>query len=302
MSEAVIEITGLFRRFGRNQALDDVSLSIPRGCVFGLVGENGAGKTTLLRHVLGLLRARQGTVRVFGRDPVALPAEVLSRVGYLAEDRDLPDWMSVAQLMRYTEGLYRNWDPRFADELCQRFELDREQQIKKLSRGQRARAGLLVALAHRPELLILDEPSSGLDPIVRRDILTAIIRTVADEGRTVLFSSHLLDEVERVADTVAMIHQGSLGLCAPLPQILQDHRRLVLRFEEPQAALADLPGMLAAEGEGAEWTVLANGGLEELRAAAADRGAQIVEEATASLEEIFVARCGAHRAVNASAE
>ncbi len=231
MNEPVIEIRHLTRIYGNTHALCDVSLSVPRGVVFGLVGENGAGKTTLIRHVLGLLRAQGGCVRVFGLDPVADPAGVLGRIGYLSEDRDLPDWMRVGELMRYTQAFFPRWDEAYADELRRTFELDLNQKVKSLSRGQRARIGLLIALAHRPDLLLLDEPSSGLDPIVRRDILGAIIRTVADEGRTVLFSSHLLDEVQRVADHVALLHEGRLVMCEPLEAMLAAHRRVTLSFD-----------------------------------------------------------------------
>jgi ABC-2 type transport system ATP-binding protein len=220
---------------------------------------------------------------------------VLGRIGYLSEDRDLPDWMTVAQLMRYNQSFFPGWDQRFADQLQDQFELDPQQRIKRLSRGQRARAGLLIALAHRPDLLILDEPSSGLDPVVRNDILSAVIRTVADEGRTVLFSSHLLDEVERVADFVAVLHKGRVALSAPLHEILNSHRRLVLRFEAFQSTRPNLPGILSCQGEGREWTVLCNGGLEELRAAAKQSGAQVVEEESPTLDEIFLARATAMR-------
>ncbi len=261
MSEGIVQFDRLSRNFGANQALNEVTLSVERGSVFGLVGENGAGKTTLIRHALGLLKAQQGSVRVFQLDPVQHPKDVLGRIGYLSEDRDLPNWMTIAQLMRYNQAFYRGWDETFANQLRDQFELDPKQQIKQLSRGQRARAGLLIALAHRPDLLILDEPSSGLDPVVRRDILSAIIRTVADEGRTVLFSSHLLEEVERVADRVAMIHDGRVGLSGPLPEILQNHRRLVLRFESPQPTEPKLPGAISCQGAGREWTVLCNGGV-----------------------------------------
>ncbi|HSP34946.1 MAG TPA: ABC transporter ATP-binding protein [Thermoanaerobaculia bacterium] len=201
-----------------------VSLSVPRGAVYGLVGANGAGKTTLIRHILGLLRAQSGTVRVFGRDPVADPVGVLSRIGYLSEDNDLPGWMRVDELVRYSRAFYPGWDDAYAEELRRAFALDETTRIKNLSKGQKARAGLLIALAYRPELLVLDEPSSGLDPIVRRDILAAVIRTIADEGRTVLFSSHLLDEVEQVADHVTMISHGTIVLSAPLAEIKQAHR------------------------------------------------------------------------------
>jgi len=224
MSDPVIEISELTRRFGAKAALDSVSLSLPRGGVYGLVGANGAGKTTLIKHVLGLLRAEKGSVRVFGLDPVADPVGVLSRIGYLSEENDLPGWMRVDELLRYSRAFYPRWHDGYANELRRAFALDPAAKIKTLSKGQKARAGLIVALAHRPELLVLDEPSSGLDPIVRRDIVGAVIRTIADEGRTVLFSSHLLDEVEEVADHVTMINAGRIVLSAPLAEIKDAHR------------------------------------------------------------------------------
>src|SRR5213076_806792 len=139
-------------------------------------------------------------------DPVA----VLGRIGYLSEEPDLPGWMRVDELLRYTQAFYPRFDPDYAEHLRDQFALDSNARVKTLSKGQRARLGLIAAEAHRPDLLILDEPSSGLDPIVRRDILEAIIRTVTDQGRTVIFSSHLLDEVERVSDQLAMLHRGAL--------------------------------------------------------------------------------------------
>jgi ABC-2 type transport system ATP-binding protein len=224
VSESVIDIADLTRRFGDKTALASVSLALPRGAVYGLVGANGAGKTTLIKHVLGLLRAESGSVRVFGLDPVADPVAVLSRIGYLSEENDVPGWMRVDELIRYSRAFYPAWDDVYAEELRQAFALDSTAKIKNLSKGQKARVGLLIALAHRPELLVLDEPSSGLDPIVRRDILGAVIRTIADEGRTVLFSSHLLGEVEQVADHVTMIDEGNIVLSAPLDAIRESHR------------------------------------------------------------------------------
>ena len=224
VNEAVIHLSELTRRFGAKTALASVSLSMPRGAVYGLVGANGAGKTTLIKHILGLLRAESGSVRVFGLDPVAEPVAVLSRIGYLSEENDLPGWMRVDELIRYSRAFYPAWDDAYAEELRRSFALDPAAKIKNLSKGQKARAGLLIALAHRPELLVLDEPSSGLDPIVRRDILGAVLRTIAGEGRTVLFSSHLLEEVEQVADHVTMIHQGKIVLSAPLADIKESHR------------------------------------------------------------------------------
>ena len=177
----VVELRRVTRKFGDKTALDDVSLTVPRGGVFGLIGGNGAGKTTLIKHILGLLKPQSGSVHVFGLDPVVNPVGTLGRIGYLSEHRDLPYWMRVGELMRYSQAFFPNWDETYAEELRDAFDLDRNARIRELSRGQLARAGLLVALAHRPELLLLDEPSSGLDPVVRRDILGAIIRTIADE-------------------------------------------------------------------------------------------------------------------------
>jgi len=230
VNESVIAISELTRRFGDTTALAAVSLSLPRGAVYGLVGANGAGKTTLIRHVLGLLRAQSGSVRVFGRDPVADPVGVLSRIGYLSEVNDLPGWMRVDELLRYSRAFYPAWDDAYAAELQQTFALDSKASIKTLSKGQKARLGLLIALAYRPELLVLDEPSSGLDPIVRRDILGAVIRTIAHEGRTVLFSSHLLQEVEQVADHVTMIHHGTIVLSGPLDAVTAAYGSLDAAF------------------------------------------------------------------------
>src|SRR5436305_4136447 len=288
----VIEICGVTRKFGAKKALDNVSLDVPRGIVFGMVGANGAGKTTLIRHVLGLLRAQAGSVRVFGLDPVKEPVSVLSRIGYLSEEGDLPGWMRVDELMRYMRAFYPTWDEDYAQDLRHQFALDPAAKVKTLSKGQKARAGLLVALAYRPELLLLDEPSSGLDPIVRRDILGAIVRTIADEGRTVLFSSHLLDEVERVSDRVAMLKAGRILFTGDMDDIKQSHHRLTLRFADERQRPPPLNGVLSWEGRGCHWTAVANGRLDELTLAASALGAEVIEQRALSLDEIFIAQVG----------
>ena len=244
----VIEVKHLTRRFRRKCALDDVSMGVPRGCVFGLLGENGAGKTTLIKHLLGSYTAKTGSVCVFGEDPVTNPVGVLSRVGYLSEEREMPHWMRIHQV------------------------------------------GLLVALAHRPELLVLDEPSSGLDPIVRHDILTAIVRTVASEGRTVFFSSHLLEEVERVSDRIAMMVNGKVVIADSLDSIMANHHQWTIRFETPQEKTAVLEGALSCRGRGKEWNVICNGETDRLVASVLKAKATIVDERGPSLEEIFFAQ------------
>ena len=289
-SPPIVQVEKLTRRFGDKVAIHELSLVIPRGGVFGLIGGNGAGKTTLLRHLLGMLKAQSGSVRVFGLDPVENPVGVLGRIGYLSENRDLPNWMRVRELMRYTQAFYPAWDERYAEELREAFDLDPKARVRNLSRGQRARAGLLVAIAHRPELLVLDEPSSGLDPVVRRDILGAIIRTIGDEGRTVLFSSHLLDEVERVADRVAIIHQGKIILTSSMDEMKETHRRITVRFEQAVTQPPKLVGELASEGGGTEWTYICSGESIQLRLAAQAIRATVVDDTALSLDEIFVTR------------
>jgi ABC-type multidrug transport system ATPase subunit len=290
--EPVIVLENISRCYGTKRALDRVSLQVPRGVVLGLVGVNGAGKTTLIKHVLGLLRAREGTVRVFGLDPVAHPVEVLSRVGYLSEDRDLPPWMSVGQLLRYSPAFYPDWDAAYAESLREQFHLPRQAIIRRLSKGELAKAGLLVALAHRPELLVLDEPSSGLDPIVRRELLEAVVRSVVSEGRTVLFSSHLLDEIARVSDCVAMVAQGRLVLDGSLQGILESHRRLVVRLPQPLPPARRLPGALSMTGGPDEWTVICNGGNDAFLEALRTVQGELLEDAEATFDEIFHARAG----------
>jgi ABC-2 type transport system ATP-binding protein len=294
--DLVVRIDRLSRHFGVKAALDDVSLSVPRGSVFGLVGQNGAGKTTLIKHLLGLLRAEAGSVHVFGRDPVRDCVDVLRQIGYLSEENDLPGWMRVSEFLGYQRAFYPSWDDGYAAELQRAFDLDPRGRLRSLSKGQRARVSLVAALAHRPDLLVLDEPSSGLDPIVRRDILGAIIRTIADQGRTVLFSSHLLDEVERVSDHVAMLHRGHVVFCADLDDLKQTHHRLTLRFETGLARAPELAGALACEGRGQEWTALCSGRLGDLEAAVRRLGARIVDQRVPTLDEIFVAQVGTERA------
>jgi ABC-2 type transport system ATP-binding protein len=256
------------------------------------VGENGAGKTTLIKHILGLLRAQSGSVRVFGLNPVEDTVGVLGRIGYLSEQPDLPGWMRVDEFIRYNQAFYPKWDSSYAEELRLRFNLDPKARLKNLSKGQQAKAGLLAAQAHRPDLLLLDEPSSGLDPLVRRDILEVVMRTVAEEGRTVFFSSHLLEEIERVSDRIAMLHQGKLVLCGELNEIRKRHRAIKFRFPNIQPTAPVIPGALGVTGKGNEWSAVYNQ-TSELASLGQNLGAEIVADTPASLNDIFVVHAGA---------
>lgn len=290
--DTVAELVNVTRKYRRTTALNNVSLTVPRGGVVGLVGENGAGKTTLIKHLLGLLRAQSGTVRVFGLDPARHPCEVLSRIGYLSENRDLPGWMRIEELLRYTRALYPRWDPEYAKKLLAMFELDPSAKVRTLSMGQTAKAGLLTALAHRPEFLVLDEPSSGLDPIVRRDILGAVIREVAAEGRTVLFSSHLLHEVESVSDRVVMISAGKIIVDSTLENVIRTHFRIVLSGANGRSPQGIVPGLLGCEAAGDHWAAVCAGDVEAACNAARAAGFQILSSMPASLDDIFLAHAG----------
>ena len=286
----VVEVSHLTRRYAHQEGLTDVSLQIPEGAVFGLVGENGAGKTTLIKHLLGLLKPQSGFVRVFGMDPAAEPVKVLSRIGFYSEELNLPGWMTVAEHIRVQRAFFPNWDPDYAELLRDEFDLDNSAKIKTISRGSRAKLGLLTALAHRPQLLVLDEPSSGLDPLARRGILEAIIRSIADEGRTVLFSSHLMDEIERVADSVGMLANGKLVLCDKLDAVKESHYRLQVRFDSVPGTSPDLKSSLGVAGDGPEWTFFCSGNIIDIRNQVREIGATIQEESSLSLDEIFSAR------------
>lgn len=289
-SDRIVCVEHLTRHFDTYAALDDVSFQVAPGQVYGIVGANGAGKTTLIKHILGLYQAQQGKVRVFGMDPVRHPEAVLARIGYLSEEPDMPLWMRVGELLRYTAAFYPNWDHAYATELMTWFGVDPTLKVRALSKGMRAQVGLCLAQAHRPDLLLLDEPSSGLDPMVRKDILTAIIRTVVDEGRTVIFSSHLLDEVERVSDHLMMLRTGRVLLSEPMEDVLSHHHRLTLRANSAPAFAAELAGILRSAAHGNEWQVDYHGDLTVLQDAATRCGAEILSHRLLCLSDIFQLR------------
>ena len=289
MTEDIIHVENVTRCFGKTVALDKVSLNMTKGIVLGLVGENGAGKTTLIKHLLGLLRAREGKVRVFGKDPVAEPEYVLAKLGYLSEHReDLPEWMRIKELFRYTRAFYPKWDDPYAQQLCETFGLDPDQKIKTLSKGQKAQVGLINALAHRPQLLLLDEPSSGLDPVVRHDILAMVIRNVVNEGRSVFFSSHLLDEIELIADHVVIMHKGGIFVDSPLFEIQNAYCALELHFERHLETSLQLPGLIWSRNQNGQLSVLCKAGVDVLKQKAKELGARRIEAKRPTLNEIFV--------------
>jgi ABC-2 type transport system ATP-binding protein len=298
MPEDIVDVQGLSRTFGTAVALDGVTFQLKPGLVYGLVGSNGAGKSTLIRHLLGLMTPQQGTVRVMGLDPVKSPVEVLSQIGYLSEERDLPEWMRIDELLSYTSAFYPGWDFQYANDLLRTFGLDPSKKVKHLSKGMRAQAGLIVAVAHRPRLLLLDEPSTGLDAVIRNDILNAIIRTVADDGRTALFSSHLLDEVEQMSDELLMVDGGRIVLRGTVDSIRQRHVVASLECSAESGKAPDFSGLISAERVGQQWRVVCEVTTDDssdLPHRLAERGIRVSDVRDASLQEIFVARAGRER-------
>ena len=285
-----VRVDNLSRAFKGKQALKDVTLHIPVGSIFGLVGLNGAGKTTLIRHLMGGLAAKHGSVLVLGQDPTSNPEGVLKKIGYLTEEDTLPSWMCVGELIDFTRAIYPSWDDQYASELCDMFGLTRATQLKSLSKGQRARAGLLVAIAHRPELLVLDEPSSGLDPLARSDILEAIVRTISEDGRTVLFSSHLLDEVDRVCDAFGLMREGELIETLTIEQLETRYHEIVVRPIDTWMDPPNIAGMFGWRRKGNEWSAVVDQHIAERQANHPELAP--IEQRNITLERWFTARAG----------
>ena len=211
MLDPVIEIRNVCKRYRNKQVLADLSFTVTRGQTFAFLGRNGAGKTTTIQMLLGLNKPDSGSVSVLGTDPANDPLKVRRTVGYLAEDQTMFGWMTVDQLIRFIAPFYPTWDHTLAASYAKQFELPLRTRVRHLSKGQNVRLGLLLALTHRPEVVILDDPALGLDPIMRRDFNRDLVTHLQAEGRTVLYSSHLLYEVEPVADMLAILHEGQIG-------------------------------------------------------------------------------------------
>ena len=228
MSEPVIKIYLVNKKFGKNVVLENVSLEIPRGQTLALLGRNGAGKTTLIRMLLGLLKPDGGSMEVDGCDPTRDAIELRRRVGYLAEDQTMYGWMTPIEICHFLTPFYPAWNQELADDYLERFHIPRHQRIEQLSKGQNVKLGLTLALAHEPDVVILDDPALGLDTIARKEFNRDLIEHLQAAGRTVLFSSHLLDEVEAVADAVAILDGGRIIRHAATETLRSEVKRFVL--------------------------------------------------------------------------
>ncbi|MCP4574360.1 MAG: ABC transporter ATP-binding protein [bacterium] len=247
----VLEVRDLNRGFGGRTVLGNLGLTVESGEVVGLLGRNGAGKTTLIRLIMGMLAPNQGTVRVFGLDPRQDPVAVRRRIGFVAEDQELPAFMTVGRVLDLHRELFPDWQEEAADDLLARFELPVGRKISDLSRGQARQVALLCAVSHRPELLILDEPAGGLDPVARREFLETSIRLLNETGTTILFSSHHMGDVERMASRLVMIHETQKWIDSPLDDIREGYcLALVPAGAVPAATMLALEDCLCVRERG----------------------------------------------------
>lgn len=300
MSEQpVIEMRGVAKSFGRNAVLRGLDLTVPPAQTFAFLGRNGAGKTTTIRTLLGLLKPDAGQVRVLGLDPQKEPLEIRRRVGYVAEDQAMFGWMRVGQLLSFIAPFYPTWDAAWAKQLSDRFELPLKTRVKHLSKGQGVRVALLLALAHRPELVILDDPTLGLDPIMRKEFLRDLVTYLQGERVSVFFSSHLLYEIEPVADSVVILDHGRVLRQAETEELRAKVKRLVAPAEA-EPVLRGLPGILEFSRRGRQVTVVVED-IESARPALAAAGTA-AQEIDLNLDEIFEAYVIGRRKVDQHAE
>jgi ABC-2 type transport system ATP-binding protein len=244
MADAVITTQGLTKYFGSKCVLNEVSFRVPRGSVTAFLGRNGSGKTTTLRILLGLLLPTRGSSTILGHDSQNIPPAARGTIGYLAENHPVIPWMTVKQAGEFQEAFYPTWNQKVFDAVVEHFALDRKTKASALSRGQRAGLALALMLAPEPELLILDDPALGLDPVARRALLESILLITRNPNRTVLLSSHLLDDIERVADYLLILDRSVLRAACPVEEFRNRIAQYQLMFEEEVPALPAIAGLL----------------------------------------------------------
>jgi len=291
MTEPIIDIRGLQKAYGRHRpksVLKGVDLAVQPGTVMGLVGTNGEGKSTLIKCLLGLLRPTGGQTRVFGENPWDLSPATKARIGYVPQEPALLPWMTVRQQLAYTAAFFPSWDANFAAELVSQWGLPWDERVGPLSLGQKQKVSLVLALAHRPQLLILDEPVASLDPVARRKFLESLMQTTEDGERTILFSTHITSDLERVASHVAILKEGRIAVCEELDQLKDRVKRLRISAGEDLPRSFAIGGALRTEVQGRSALValasVDDGLVQELRT----RWNADVSVEDLNLEEIFM--------------
>ena len=283
-----IDVSGLVKRFDTRAVLDSIDLRVPRGQVIGLLGLNGSGKSTLIKCLLGLLKADEGTATVLGTDAWQLADGEKARIGYVPQEATLYPWLTVRQTVAYVSSFYSSWDRAWGDELLRRWDLPLGQLVGPLSVGQKQQLALVLALGHRPELLILDEPVASLDPVARRWFLETVLETAADGAGTVLFSTHITSDLERVASHVALLREGKVMFHDEIDVLKDRVKRLRIEAAADLPADLHLPGTLRQEVRGRQALVTVDGVDAALVSGIRDRFAAEVIVDTLNLEEIFL--------------
>lgn len=243
-----IDISNLRKHFGANRVLRDIYLSMPAGHIVGLIGPNSAGKSTLLRHLVGLYLPTEGRCQVLGRDPASFTDQDLMRIGYVHQEGELMDWMWTRQIIDYVAAHYPRWNRELEAELVDRFDLRMSERVAVMSPGQRQKLGILLAVCYEPELLILDEPASALDPIARKEFLELLLNIIQDRHRTVIISSHILSDVEKVIDHVWFMKEGEIIRDCSFDDLLDEYVKLeITALEGDLPKQLPLPNLLSCE-------------------------------------------------------
>ncbi len=287
-NDPAIELVGLTKRFGRTLAVDNLSLQIACGSTFGLIGPNGAGKTTTIKMLMGMLSPTAGKVRVLGTDVFAEPVWVKQRVGYVPETHHIYRWMRVGEVIGYCRSIYETWNDVTCRRMLDLFAMDRRKKVKHLSKGMLVKLSLLLAVSHEPEVLVLDEPMSGLDPIVREEFLDGVLRALCDREQTVLFSTHALDDVKRLADTVGILYDGCLLVHRDIEELLATTKRIRATLREGACPERVPAATIRQRVEGREWLLtVAEFSLEKVEQVRAENDLDHVEVVDLGLEDLF---------------
>jgi ABC-2 type transport system ATP-binding protein len=287
----VIETSNLRKSYGDVEAVRGLTLRVPAGTICGFLGRNGAGKTSTIKMLLGMTAPTSGDARVFGlrADVSAESVEIRRRTGFVSEDKDLVDYMTVAEIIRFTASFYSRWRDDLEHRYLRTFDLPSHRRIATLSRGMRTKLALLLALSRGAQLLVLDEPTAGLDPATTEEVLQALVSHVAAEEMTVFFSSHQIVEVEQIADRIAILDRGKLVVSGVLDDIRERYRRVHVVFDRdaPPTTFSG-PGVERSRRDGRVLTVFASDDVERIVAAARALGPTAIDVSPVSLKEIFL--------------
>ena len=290
MTDSVLQTNGLTKYYGKDLALDHLDLNIPRGCICGFMGRNGAGKTTAIKLLLGLLKPTAGSASLLGCNSQQLTPKIRQRVGYVTEGHRLIRWMTIAQLEKYQRAFYpKQWDDKLFNDMIEYFEIPKKKKIKHISNGQRAQISLALTLAPNPELLIMDDPTLGLDPAIRRQFLEGMIKLIMSENRTILFSSHILADVERVANRIIVIDKGVLRANCTLEGFRGAVKKINVSFKTSVPESIDIEGLLHCrkDDKEIELTLVATSD-EKIDKWAISAGADNYQPVKMNLEDQFI--------------